>query len=565
MITTNKVQIAQLVSYCVQNNITNVVISPGSRNAPLIIAFEAHAGINTFLIHDERSAAFFALGMAENTGKPVVLTCTSGSALLNYAPAISEAYYRQIPLLVLSADRPTELIDQGDGQTIRQENVYKNFIKKSLNFPNHTEQDIQKKSLSICEDALSELMNVPYGPVHINIPLAEPLYETVDVESPEYQKIKLINKENLSLHQSQIITDVWSKSKKKLILIGQNGVNSHEAGLIKELAKDCSIAVLTENTSNIQDFKNICHCIDRTLSAIGKNEVDDYAPDLLISLGGAIISKRIKAFFRENKPKNNWRLGQFLVQEDTYQSLTESFQMDSSVVLKEIMNINNASQNNFGSKWKQKDFEARVLHDEFIANTKFSDLAAFNIVLDSIPENSNLHMGNSSVVRYCQLFDPIPSIHYFSNRGVSGIDGSTSTAAGFSINNKDKLNTIISGDISFFYDSNAFWNQYLGANLKVIVIRNGGGGIFQFIDGPSKSDAKETFFAPFSLNLESFCKTYNLKYFKADSIDSLSDSFGKFYQIDSHNRPSVLEVVTENEDNATILKEYFRHIGKLKE
>ena len=309
MITTNKVQISQLVSYCVQNNITNVIISPGSRNAPLIIAFEAHPEIGTYLIHDERSAAFFALGIAENTNKPVILTCTSGSALLNYAPAISEAYYRQIPLLILSADRPTELIDQGDGQTIRQENVYSNFIKKSYNFPDQSDSNLKENSFRICVDALSELSSAPQGPVHINMPLAEPLYETTDVEEEELQSINFQDSPALTSSQSQLLKEVWDKSEKKLILIGQNGVNKHEVSLIKELAKDCSIAILTENTSNIQDFNNICHCLDRTLIGIGENEIEDFAADLLITLGGAIISKRIKAFFRENKPKNNLRLG----------------------------------------------------------------------------------------------------------------------------------------------------------------------------------------------------------------------------------------------------------------
>lgn len=198
MQTTSFKHIAELTEILVQNNITKIVLSPGSRNAPLIIAFDSHPSIETFLIHDERSAAFFALGMADQTGEGVAMVCTSGSAVLNYAPAISEAYYRQVPLLVLTADRPEDLIDQGDGQCIRQVDVFSNYIKKSYQLKEDTSR-IQTIS------ALTELLSFPRGPIHMNIPLAEPLYGVSDYSTTENFEIqKPISTEELTIADKTI-------------------------------------------------------------------------------------------------------------------------------------------------------------------------------------------------------------------------------------------------------------------------------------------------------------------------------------------------------------------------
>lgn len=559
MRSTDKRQVAILAEHCFQAGIENIVISPGSRNAPLIIAFQSHPKINCFVIHDERSAAFFALGLAESKGHPVALTCTSGSALLNYSPAIAEAYYRQIPLLVLSADRPSELIDQGDGQTMRQENVFSNFIKGSYSLVNHTEQNQFEKSLDIISDSLNALRDLPYGPIHINIPLAEPLYGEIELE--EFNKLKLLDQDMKDFKDESFVQSNWSKAERKLVIIGQMQVNKQLSDLIVKLSEDPSVAILVENTSNIQHFPKIIHSIDRTLANIAPSELDDFKPDLILSLGGAIISKRIKSFLRSVSPTHNWRVGVFTIQEDTYHNLTKAFECQPVPFLESILKIETFALSNFGNKWKQKDFLAQDIHEDFMQNLNYSDLKAFEIILDSLPESINLHMANSSVVRYCQLFNPVPSFKYYANRGLSGIDGSTSTAAGFSMANAEDLNVLITGDTSFFYDSNALWNPYLMDNLKIIVIRNGGGGIFQIIEGPNKSSHADTFFAPFEASVKAMCQAYHVNFLFADSPESIENVFYDFMKRADNNRPTVLEISTESCQNAESLSAYFRAIS----
>ena len=564
MPTTNIIHIAHLAEICAKRGIKHVVLSPGSRNAPLIIAFDEHPEIKTYLIHDERCAAFFAIGLSETLHEPVAITCTSGSAPLNYAPGIAEAYYRNIPILVLTADRPIALIDQGDGQTIRQKNVFHNYIKSEFELPDFSLMNDLNNSDEIVNNAINSLLLNPQAPVHINIPLSEPLYGISDaVVSPKISELNSVKK-ILSEKEKLEIETVWKSSQKKLILIGQLQFDLNLAEILQGAINDPSVAILVENTSNIQNFQKIIHCIDRTLAVIGEDEIENFKPDLLVTLGGAIVSKKIKAFFRTNKPKINWRVGEYLFEEDTYQSLTRSFNFSANHFFEFINTINYLPESNFGNKWKQKDFKAQELHQKYLTSIPFSDFKTFDWIFETLPDNVNLHMANSSVVRYCQLVNPISGIQYFSNRGVSGIDGSTSTAAGFSVAKKDKLNVLISGDISFFYDSNALWNSYLSQNFRIIVINNGGGGIFQILDGSNSVKQAPIFFSPYQANIESICKAFSINYFVAENEMDLDSNVESFYGEQNNNRPALLEIKTFSCSNAKILKDYFDFLRKNK-
>jgi len=558
MLSTDKEHIAFLTQYLKEHSINQVVISPGSRNAPIVTAFCAHPGIETFTIHDERAAAFTALGMAEASGKPVVLTCTSGSALLNYSPAIVEAYYRQIPLLILSADRPAHLIDQGDGQTIRQNGVFNNFILFQTSLPEEQDEQLLDKTESVLKKALRFLMVEPKGPVHINVPLSEPLYGRDALPQMEIE-CHNFHPEDDNLNFSEILDD-WNSAKKKMIIVGQS---EHNPALLEELRRigeQADTAVLVENTSNLNHFPKFVHCIDRTLAAITDDEQEAFFPDLLISIGGGIVSKRIKAFLRKAKVEKIFRLGHYTISENTFLGNPRHLKLNPIRFLSQLNASNLLAESNFGSLWKQKDFLAENEHERFIASAPYSDLVVFKTILDSIPDGAHIHMGNSSVVRYCQLSNPIPTMKYYGNRGVSGIDGSASTAAGHAMVKPNDLHVMISGDTSFFYDSNAFWNEYLKDNLRVIVINNGGGGIFQIIDGPKSSEFSEQFFAPFEANIAGIANAYNCDYNSVSSLEELINAFEPFFTIDDTKRPKILEVKTNEVENGEILMRYFNHI-----
>ncbi|MDX1349998.1 MAG: 2-succinyl-5-enolpyruvyl-6-hydroxy-3-cyclohexene-1-carboxylic-acid synthase [Putridiphycobacter sp.] len=559
MDTTDKRHISALVEQMVLNDITTVVISPGSRNAPLTIAFESHPEINFYVIHDERVAAFFALGLAEGLGKAVALTCTSGSATLNYSPAIVEAYYRQIPLLVLTADRPAYLIDQGDGQCMRQDGIYQNFIKAAYKLPEASEESMVDQSIATVNSAIEKLLTVPQGPVHINIPLHEPLYQIA--KKTEHHSLLRLNFDSNTVKNpiSKALLEHYQQAEKVLIIVGQLTEADQLKPLLDAIVQQSAVAVLVENTSNLQNFYAYNHCIDRSLALIKPDEIELFRPDLLISIGGAIVSKKIKAFLRQNPPKHNWRIGIYTIDEDTFLSKTENIIVNPADVLKQLANTSGAISN-YGQLWKAKDFEAMEKHSAFLQTAPFSDLLVTHFIIDTLPDHSILQMANSSVVRYCQLFNPISSIRYFANRGVSGIDGSTSTAVGMAVAKPDELVTLITGDISFFYDSNALWIENLPSNLRIFLINNNGGGIFNILEGSRKAKQNKLFVAPHKAKAQFICEAFDVMYFYADSMASLESNINEFYQFSDEGQPKLLEINTANCLNHEVLISYFEYI-----
>lgn len=560
MKTTSFKHIAQLVDFCFQAGITNVVISPGSRNAPLIIAFDEHPKIKTWLIHDERSAAFFALGISDATKQPVAICCTSGSAILNYAPAVAEAYYRRVPLLVLSADRPLSYIDIGDGQTIRQNNVLTNFVKASFSLPDASVANQLQISNQLASEFLNELIAEPQAPIHVNIPLEEPLYEVNEFDSKSIFLLKKTQSQILNDFELKIIEEIWVKSTKKLLLIGQQDFDLSLYHQLLPLLQKSDVAVLVENTTNLVDFQKIVHCIDRTLALISEDELPNFAPDLLITSGGAIISKKIKTYFRKHKPKNHWRVGKYLFEEDTFFALTKSYPVNMKEFVSILADIDYLPESNFGNQWKQKDFFSADAHRTYLSKIDWCDLKAFEIILDFIPVNSVLHMSNSSVVRYCQLFNPDKTIRYYSNRGVSGIDGSSSTAVGFSAVNT-KMNVLITGDVSFMYDSNALWNSYLPNNLIIILINNGGGGIFKILEGSNSSKQIDYFVAPHKMKAKNICEAFNLDYHTVSTANELKIALEHVFN-EKRTSASLVEVKTFSQQNDFVLKSYFDFLRK---
>src|SRR5690554_397428 len=563
----DKPGVQQLVEAFYKHGVKHIVFSPGSRNAPLVVSFANDPRFKCIVIPDERSAAFYALGMAEQSGSPAGVICTSGSALLNYYPAVSEAFYRNIPLVVVSADRPSEWIDQGDGQTIRQENVFQNHICASTTlFENPKSQDqtwFNKRSI---DEVMNTAKSLNGGPIHINFPFTEPLYNSKDiktaVDDSDLKSTALFElMPQLSSLQKEELRKIWNNSSKKMILCGQMPKNSYLNEQLKTLTNDKSVAVVVENTSNLQD-KSFIHCIDRTITSFIDEDPELYQPDLLITIGGAVISKKIKSYLRKYKAVNHWKVGQEFQFMDTFQSLTVSIPMQPNsfldILLEEGFNRNTSR---YGEQWKQLDYLVQGNHAEFLETVPYSDLSVFNLILDSVPDQSALHLSNSSVIRYAQLFDPIKSINYFCNRGTSGIDGSTSTAIGNAIIGENKLHTFITGDISFFYDSNAFWNNHVPSNFRVFLINNGGGRIFNIIPGPKNTPHKDKFFvAKHSFSAKSICEAYNVNYYAAKSMQEIDQQLDAFYEIQANDRPAVFEIFTDAEQSGEILLDYFNSI-----
>jgi len=550
-----KIALAQsIIEICLAKGITNIIISPGSRNAPLTIGFAQNPNFKSYSIADERCAAFFALGIAQQTKQPTAIVCTSGSALLNYYPAVAEAFYSQIPLIVISADRPQSKIDIGDGQTIRQENVFQNHSVFNANLTEEASVENDLKINKAIETAILQK-----GPVHINAPFEEPLYETVSELSVEP---KITHSEEILgtkiIENIDDVASVWNTSKRKLILIGGiNEANSVSKEILENFAKDPSIVVLTETTSNLHE-PSFINSIDSLITPFDDFDFKELEPEVLITFGGMIVSKRIKAFLRKYKPAHHWHIDTLRAY-DTFNALSKHFVMEPDDFFKELLPKTSFVSSKYFSKIDKIYDLRKIRKQEYLRKITFSDFKVFEKVIESLPKNSQLQISNSSAIRYAQLIEIDPSIEVYCNRGTSGIDGSTSTAIGAAVGRSDLQTVFITGDIGFLYDSNALWNSYIPKNFKIIIINNGGGGIFRILPGHEEKPVFNTYFeTSHNLTAEHLAKMYKINYFTANDVVSLEEAIKNLYS--NNDAAGILEVFTPTLENDVILKQYFKEL-----
>lgn len=546
-----------LAATCRAFGIQTVVFSPGSRNAPLVHAFKQLNDLECLVLPDERAAAFFALGIAQQTGVPVALCCTSGSAVANYLPAITEAHYQKIPLVVLSADRPTQWIDKGDGQTIRQQRIFGDFVRDELQLEPFLERTVPNEVQDRIRQILCSSLFPEPGPVHINVPLEEPLYVPFSIPSLAIEKLPSLPE---CVENWDEIRQEWGNAKCKLILTGIISDGGLISDAVNRLAEDTSVVVLAETTSNLNG-QNIIHGTDRLLATMLPEDEEKFKPELVVTLGNAIISKKIKALVRAWKVPH-WHVSMSDENMDTFGTLARTIQSSASDFIHQ-MQQSAPVESDYQRKWKQCELLTEDFHQEYMANAPFSDLKAYQIILDYTPDYTNVQMGNSAAVRYLQLYPPISTLVYHGNRGVSGIDGSVSTAAGAAwVNAKAEVNTLLlCGDMSFIYDSNALWTKHLTPAFRIAVVNNGGGGIFRIIEGPSGSNHLEEFFeADVAVSIEHLCKAFNVNYYYADSEDALHNVMPLYLYPQENDRPALLEVFTPRTQNSEVLKMYFEYL-----
>lgn len=545
-----KVNAQLLTEVLLSYDITDIVISPGSRNGAITMNAVNHPKIKAYSIVDERCAAFVAMGMAKSLQKPVAISCTSGSAATNYYPAITEAFYQNIPLIVITADRPKSHIDISDGQTIRQENIFEKHTYCSVQLLEN-EENIEE-NLVLLEQAVSESI-LNQGPVHINIPFAEPLYESTNNQAIKLEKAKLPKRKDLEINWKEL-ENQWTESKRIMFLVGQQEVSEDLNDLLTKFSKMKQVVILTESTANVYHDKFI-NKIDNTLDRISENNHSEYSPDLLITLGQNVISKKIKKFLRANKPKYHWHINEFW-KSDTYFCLNEYINWNEADFLKELIKKVDSEESNYQSEWLKKMAQKNQLQNDFMKNLPWCDLLVFKEIINKFPNDYIVHFGNSSVIRYAQLFDYPKLNKIYCNRGTSGIDGSTSTAIGYAMKSEKPV-VLVSGDISFFYDSNALWNNYIPNNFRIILIKNGGGNIFSIIPGPKETNALDEFFETrHNLSSEHLAKMFGFEFLSVSSKNELIESLENFYN--PSECPKILEVDTSNIENSAILHQLLK-------
>ena len=548
--------ITDLAEILFELGVKDIVISPGSRNAPLIKAFYSRFGKSCTSLVDERSAAYFALGKSLASKKPTVLLCTSGTAVLNYAPAIAEAFYQQIPLLVVTADRPPEWIGQMDNQAIQQNNIFANYIKASFSLPvSISDFDELWHAHRIVNEAFHKTNTGNPGPVHINVPLKEPLYENL----PEVSKrIQIIRKEEttISLKKNSTFQTEWENANSILIVCGQFAPDNKLFETIKYISKDQRVVIVAEPVSNVYEATTICNPEVTFNSKIKYPETA--IPDLVINIGGQVVSKKIKLFLRGLKNSTFCRISTDDQIIDTFQNITSFIVAEPHSILKELKVQPEGKQNAFKAFWENESKKASHVSSTYINKTGFSDLSVFKEISTQLPDDAIVFAGNSSVVRYLSYFNQ-KNRKYYSNRGVSGIDGCLSTAAGLASQVDEPVFALV-GDLTFGYDSNALWNRNLPKNLKIILINNEGGGIFHLLKGPSETDDFLPFVNAFHpIDFKNLAAAFGLKYNLCKNEKELPVSIKNL--VLQNNGAEVLEIRTPNNGEPQFTKDFFRFLN----
>ena len=552
---TDKKGVDQAVAVLVRHGIRQVICSPGSRNAPLVLAIRSHPSLEVEVIVDERTAAFTALGKAINSSKACVLCCTSGSAVVNYYPAIVEAYYQRVPLVVLTADRPEDRIDQQEGQSIRQKDLFSEHVLSQCSID---EKELSEEALGGLSASIVQAETIG-GPVHWNAPLSEPLYGT-----SEHEDVGVEIYSSISYH-SPIpwleLKESWSAAERVLLICGQD--TEREAAREKQkLLQQWSerfpqLSVWYETISNTE-FEAGMSCIDRFIIPMSSKEEKGFRPDLLLSMGGEWVSRKVKKWLRSFPEVDHWHIDLYRHPDLLRRSFREIHAGPHYFLQKGLEYLAPSTKKpSYAADIRELAELRSERHQQYIQDSAWSDLRLFALLNARLPKKAVLFNGNSSVVRYTQLFCWSSKLFHLANRGVSGIDGVTSTAIGYAKSSSENV-FLITGDLAFFYDSNAFWQQDLPDNLKIMVVNNGGGGIFRIIEGPDASG----WFGPHfeqthQRSAEGLADMYGLQYFCAATEEKLNNCLQDWL---SSKAMAILEVYTPRAQNDIVLDDYFNYL-----
>lgn len=558
---TDKIFCSILMEVMASHGVKDVVCSPGTRNAPLLLAVANRKELKSHVVIDERSAAFMALGLAAVSRRPVMLVCTSGTALLNYAPAVAEAFYQSVPLIVVSADRPGQWIDQDDSQTIRQFEALSNFVKKSYDIPAFGDDDEEMRWYvnRMCNDAAAEALSGRQGPVHINVALGGELGRKIDRNDRKERIINILTAEGFV--NKEVVKELGKElaGKRVMFVAGFMPPSARMTRAVAELCSMPNVVPFCETISNLHIGSDASD-VDAVLTAFHRKDLAAYAPDLVISVGGALVSRMLKEYLRDNKEKiEHWTIGYQRTTVDCFMSLTKRIEVQPSRFIYQLAKAAGKyvkkDENSYSEEWKKLRHKAIAVKSAYIENVGWSELKAFRHILESMTDRTNIFLSNGTTVRYAQILGHYSAHASYCNRGVSGIDGSASTAVGGAIA-YGKETVLITGDMSMAYDINALALKEVPDRMKIIVIDNRGGGIFRFISTTSSLEEREDYFcsAPL-LPLRHLAEGYGWYYEEVSDEESLAERLPHFLHIPSKG---IMKVSCPPEYSAEVLKNYFR-------
>ena len=549
----DKRSILQLAALLKAHKIRKIVLCPGSRNAAIVHTLANIEDFTCYSVTDERSAGFFAIGLSLQGGGTAAICCTSGSALLNLHPAVSEAFYQQIPLIIISADRPAAWIGQMDGQTLPQPNVFGNLVKMSVNLPEVNTDEDEWYCNRLINEVILETNHHGKGPVHINVPLSEPIYRFTAKTLPEARVITRYQGLNVYDRDYKELINKLNQANKRMIIVGQmNLIYQFDKKYVKPLCKN--FVWLTEHLGNQTTPGLAIKNFDVAVSAMDEVRQEQMTPELLITFGGHIVSKQMKKYLRNHPPKEHWHITPDGKVADLFGCLTTIIEMDPFEFLEKIAFLLEGNPTNYPLMWENW---CKIIPEPSLP---YSQISVTGDLIKALPAPCSLHLANSSTVRYAQLFTLAKGVEVCCNRGVNGIEGSLSSAIGYA-SASTQTNFILIGDLSFFIDMNALWMSHLRNNVRILLFNNEGGEIFHTLPGMDKTDKSRPFItAEHQTSAKGWAEERGFQYIKVRDDEEWQDALKVFASPEEQERPMLLEVMTDKSEDTRLLREYYKSV-----
>lgn len=543
-----------LVAMLKAKRVKNIVVSAGTSHDAIARSLECDDYFKTYNIVDERSAAFFALGLIQELNETVAIVCTAGTAAVNYLTGVTEASRRNLPLVVITADKNPYYYNQFEDQMVDQINLFKSVVKHTVSLPMIKDDKDKWYCERLLNEAFLEINHHGTGPVHINIPIEEGMFAIGDTfTTKELPKIKVIERLDVSSDLNK-----WEekfrflKNKKVLIVYGQDyNVTQSRIEKLEKIFRNYNCLISTEKLSNL-------HCegaiemskVSRMMTVSG--EFEQICPDVVISLAGSVAWDGKFALKSNNKKFENWLVSEFGMVQDFYRNLTNIFECSIDEFLEKMSNYEIDEKNDYYNLCKNLDAKFEL------PNFEYSNLYVTQKLMNNIPKDSILNLANSSTIRLAQYFDNDPSIKIYCNRGIHGIDGCMSTFIGQSAVT-DKLSFLIIGDLTFFYDMNALWNRYVGKNVRIMLVNNSGAALFHFNQGLQKYPTlNENVAADHNATAKGWAESRGFKYLSSTNKEEFDKNLVEFVNPNS-DKPIILEVFTKKEEDARLQHEFFEY------
>lgn len=538
-----------IIALLKEYGIRHCVLSAGSRNVPFVHSIEEDPFFTCYSVVDERSAGYFALGLSQQIDEPVVISCTSSTATCNYWPPVAEAYYQNVPLVILTSDRNPTMLGQWEDQMIDQVGMYDRHVKKSVNLPIIKDEDDEVYCKRLINEALLELNHRGKGPVHINIPMKAYNNSFNVKELPKVKKI-----ERVSIHDGKLFNekiDELKKANKILVTCGQMSNPTDELKTyINEFFKKYNSAISVDYMSNLDLEKalNLNICMDSRYTT--NNKVKEILPDIVISFGGNIFSgikEQLRKFYGNFQ---HWLINESGNVVDLYKSLTTIFECTPEYFFKKANEKNNLENNKI-----YFDKMNKMIEDIKYPDFPYSHVYAIKETVENIPENSILHLSVNDSIRITNFFKLKKNIKVYANIGTHGIDGCMSSFLGQAIATDQEAFLII-GDLAFFYDMNAIRLKHIKNNVHILLINNHGGSEFYFnrVWKNSASDLHTT--ARHNTIAEGWVKSNNFRYLSAHDKKSFQENLKEFLKT-GEKQPVLFEVFTEMKTDSDAIYDFF--------